>query len=146
MVVVIVTGDKRHRWYKPANSKNCTGMQADRIVKLQCTLADKSGKTGSQAYIQSKPQATHLRPNSWTKVIRVFLLVIHGHLCSFTWDFYFFKLTQHLTVFVEEKGGKPDRKPYRPLPYGLRNLYITLKIMPRNLNVIVRSLHRQSDT
>ena len=34
--------------------------------------------------------------------------------------FYFFKLTQPLTVSVKEKGGKPDRKPY-PLPYGLRN-------------------------
>ncbi len=27
---------------------------------------------------------------------------------------------------VEEKGGKPDRKPY-PLPYGLRNPYRNLK-------------------
>jgi hypothetical protein len=49
------------------------------------------------------------------------------------WDFYFFKLTQPLTVStvqilytVKEKGGKPDRKPY-PLPFGLRNPY-------RNLN------------
>ncbi len=44
------------------------------------------------------------------------------------WDFYFFKLTQPLTVSttVKEKGGKPDRKPY-PLPYGLRNPYRNLK-------------------
>jgi hypothetical protein len=27
---------------------------------------------------------------------------------------------------VNERGGKPDRKPY-PLPYGLRNLYRNLK-------------------
>ncbi len=50
------------------------------------------------------------RPNSWMP-----------------WDFYFFKLTQPLTVStvqllytVKEKGGKPDRKLY-PLPYGLCN-------------------------
>ncbi len=48
-------------------------------------------------------------------------------------DFYFFKLTQPLTLSigevlytVKEKGGKPDRKPH-PLPYGLRNLYRNLK-------------------
>ncbi len=41
------------------------------------------------------------------------------------WDFYFFKLTQPLTVSVKEKGGKPDRKPY-PLPYGLSNPYRNL--------------------
>jgi hypothetical protein len=28
------------------------------------------------------------------------------------WDFYFFKLTQPLTVSVKEKGGKPNRKPW----------------------------------
>ncbi len=33
-----------------------------------------------------------------------------------TWDFYFFKLTQTLTVFAQEKGGEPDRKPYPPFP------------------------------
>ncbi len=48
-------------------------------------------------------------------------------------DFYFFKLTQALTLSigevlytVMEKGGKPERKPYR-LPYGLRNPYRNLK-------------------
>jgi hypothetical protein len=46
-------------------------------------------------------------------------------------------------VYTEkEKGGKSDRKPYL-LSYGLRNpcrnLKRTLKIMPRNLNEIVRS-------
>ncbi len=54
--------------------------------------------------------------------------------------FLLFKLTQPLTVSVKEKRGKPDRI----LPYGLRNPYgnlslRTLKIMLRNLNVIVRS-------
>jgi hypothetical protein len=39
---------------------------------------------------------------------------------------------------VKEKGGKPDRKPCT-LPYGLRNPYRNLKIMPGNLNEIVRS-------
>jgi hypothetical protein len=53
--------------------------------------------------------------------------------------FYFFKLTQPLTISVKEKGGKPDRKPY-PLPYGLRNPYRnlclrTLKNMPKNFDV-----------
>jgi hypothetical protein len=42
------------------------------------------------------------------------------------WDFYFFNLTQPLTVSVKEKGEKPDRKPY-PLPYGSRNPYRNLK-------------------
>ncbi len=59
------------------------------------------------------------------------------------WGFYFFRLTQPLTVStdqlqytVEEKGGKPRteshtggkpvRKPY-PLPYGLRNPKRNLK-------------------
>jgi hypothetical protein len=41
-------------------------------------------------------------------------------------DFYFFKLTQQLTVSVKKKGEKPDRKPY-PLPYGFRNPYRNLK-------------------
>ncbi len=55
-----------------------------------------------------------------TKVLRVFLLAIHSHLYSFALDLYFFKLTQpltgstvHLLYMVKEKGGKPDRKPYR---------------------------------
>ncbi len=60
------------------------------------------------------------------KVLRVFFLVIHSQLYSFAWDFYFFKLTQPLTVSVKEKGGRPDKKPY-PLPYGLRNPYRNLK-------------------
>jgi hypothetical protein len=41
-------------------------------------------------------------------------------------NFYFFKLSQPLTVSVKEKGGKPDRKPYL-LPYGLGNPYRNLK-------------------
>ncbi len=39
------------------------------------------------------------------------------------WDFYFFKLTQHLTVSVKKKGGKPDRKPY-PLPSMVLEIHI----------------------
>jgi hypothetical protein len=68
-----------------------------------------------------------------TKVVRVFILAIHSHLCSVALGFPFFKLTQPLTVStvlllytVKEKGGKPDRKPY-PLPFGLRNSYRNLK-------------------
>jgi hypothetical protein len=34
--------------------------------------------------------------------------------------------TVKLHYTVNEKGGKPDRKPY-PLPYGFRNLYRNLK-------------------
>ncbi len=45
---------------------------------------------------------------------------------ALSWDLYFFKLTQPLTVSVKEKGGKPDRKAY-PLPYSLRNPYRNLK-------------------
>jgi hypothetical protein len=45
---------------------------------------------------------------------------------------------------LKEKGGKPDRKP-DTLPCGLKkrkkenSTLKTLKIMPRNLNEIVRS-------
>jgi hypothetical protein len=50
-----------------------------------------------------------------------------------------------LTVSVKEKGGKLDRKSY-PLCYGLRNPYRnlqseTLKIMPRNLNMVIQYIH-----
>ncbi len=81
------------------------------------------------------------RQNSWTKDLRVFLLVIRSYLCSFAWDFYLFKLTQPLTVFVKKKEGEPDRKLY-PLPYGqeihTETLSLrTFKIMPRSLYVIV---------
>ncbi len=67
-----------------------------------------------------------------TKVLRVFLLVIHSHLYSFAWDFYFFKLMQPHTIFyssvtVHFKGER--RKSWKPysLPYGLRNSYRNLK-------------------
>jgi hypothetical protein len=74
-----------------------------------------------------KPEA-ELLDEIQTKVLGVFLLVIHSHLYSFYWDFYFFKLTQLLTVSVMKKGVKPDRKPY-PLPNGLRYPFpISLKV------------------
>ncbi len=38
---------------------------------------------------------------------------------SFSLGFYFVKLTQPLTVSLNDKGGKPDRKPYL-LPYGFK--------------------------
>jgi hypothetical protein len=50
-----------------------------------------------------------------TKVLNVFFLVIHSHLYSFAKDFFFYKLTQPLTVSVKGKGGKPDSKSY-PFP------------------------------
>jgi hypothetical protein len=68
-----------------------------------------------------------------TKLLTVFLLAIHSHLYSFPLRFIF--LQTHATVYsfyssllytVEEKGGKPDRKPCH-LPYGLRNPYRPLK-------------------
>jgi hypothetical protein len=69
--------------------------------------------------------------NTQTKVLRVFLLVIH--LYSFALRVLFFNLPQPLTVSpvqllvtVKEKGGKPDRK-INPLPYGLQNPYRKLK-------------------
>jgi hypothetical protein len=97
-------------------------------------------KVGRRAPPPHQPEAEFL-DEIQNKVSRVFLLVIHRHPYSFV---YFFKLTQTLTVSVKEKGRKPDRKPY-PLPSGIRNPYRNLKyqksqkIMPRNLNVIVRS-------
>ncbi len=72
------------------------------------------------------------RPNSWTKSKQSLNIFppcysqppLHTAL---PWDFYFFKLTQPLTVSVKEKGGTPDIKPPYPLPYGLRNLHRNLK-------------------
>jgi hypothetical protein len=86
------------------------------------------------------------RPNSWTKSrkkSKEFSSLLFT-VTALPWNFYFFKHTQPLTVSLKEKGGKPDRKPYPPLPYGLRNPYrnlksVILKIMPRNLNEIVSS-------
>jgi hypothetical protein len=60
------------------------------------------------------------------KSLNSFLLAIHSQVSTaLPWDFYFFKLTQPLTVStvkflytVKEKEGTPDRKPY-PFPYGL---------------------------
>ncbi len=90
------------------------------------------------------------RPNSWTKsmtkFLRIFLLVIHSRLYTLQlcMRFFFFKLTQPLTVSVKEKGGKPNRIPY-PLPCDLSNPRRSLKsescrdYAQRNLNLTVRS-------
>jgi hypothetical protein len=61
--------------------------------------------------------------------LRVFLLVIHSHLYSFAlrFLFYFFKLTQPLTVSVKEKGGKPDRKTMPPSLWFKKSIYRNLK-------------------
>ena len=61
-----------------------------------------------------------------TKVLRVFLLVIHSHLYSFPLRFLFLQTHETSYSFCKGEGGKPDRKPY-PLPYGLRNPYRNLK-------------------
>jgi hypothetical protein len=63
-----------------------------------------------------KPEAEFL-DEIQTKVLRVFLFVIHSHFYSIALRFLFFKLTQPLTVSVKEKGGKPNRNSYR-VPYG----------------------------
>jgi hypothetical protein len=79
-----------------------------------------------------------------TKILRVFLLIIHSHPNSSALKFLFLQTATtscvQLQYTVKEKGGIADRKPY-PLSYGLRDPYSlkTLKIMPRNLNAIVRS-------
>ncbi len=94
---------------------------------------------------------------SRTKVLGVFLLAIYGHLYSFALRFLCLQTNATSSVFqkshnllcistvqllytVKEEGGKADRKPY-PLPYGLRNPYRTLKIMPRNLNEMKSYVH-----
>jgi hypothetical protein len=69
------------------------------------------------------------RPNSWTKSWHksqdFSSLLFKVTYTALPWHFYFFKLTQPLTVStvqllytVKEKGGKPDRKTI-PLPCGL---------------------------
>jgi hypothetical protein len=75
-----------------------------------------------------------LRPKSWTKSKQKFSsLLFTVTSTALPWDFYFFKLTQPLTVStvhflytVTEQGGKPERILY-PLPYCLRNPYSNLK-------------------
>jgi hypothetical protein len=57
------------------------------------------------------------------KAVKVFLLVIHNHIYSFTLRFIFL---QSRAISCKEEGGKSDRKPY-PLSYGLRNPYRNLK-------------------
>jgi hypothetical protein len=81
--------------------------------------------THTQACITDQQEVEFL-DKIQTKVLRVFLFVIHSYLYSFARDFYFCKLTQPLTVSLKEKGGKPDRKPF-PLPFGLSNPYRSLK-------------------
>jgi hypothetical protein len=73
-----------------------------------CLLSD---KTKTEAEFSDEIQS---------KVLRVFLLAIHSHLCSFALRFIF--LQNHTTSYslVKETGGKPDRKPY-PLSDVLRN-------------------------
>ncbi len=65
-----------------------------------------------------------------TKVKEFFSLLFTVTSTALPRDFYFFKLTQPLTVYtvqllytVKEKGGKTDRKLY-PLSFGLRNPYM----------------------
>ncbi len=103
-----------------------------------CLVPKSPTHTGLICEKTLKPNISSLGPFN-------FLLKSHIRctlLYSFAGDFYFFKLTQPLTVSIKEKGGeKPDRKPY-PLPYGLRTETSSLrifKIMSRNRNVIVRS-------
>ncbi len=80
--------------------------------------------------------STYQRPIIWKKsrqkVLRVFLLVIHSHLYKSTalpWDFYFFKVTQPLTVstlnYCTLKWRKEETltEKQHTLPYGLRNPY-----------------------
>jgi len=72
----------------------------------------------------------HPMPNSWTKSRQksseFSSLLFTVTSTALPWDFYFFKLTQPLTVSVKVKGGKPDRTKYPP-PYGLKNTYRNLK-------------------
>ncbi len=63
----------------------------------------------SALFYGTNRQPCFQRPNSWTeiqtKLLRVFLHAIHSHLYSFALRFYFFKLTQPLTVsWVHHKG------------------------------------------
>jgi hypothetical protein len=60
------------------------------------------------------------------KVLRVFLLVIHGHLYSFALRFIFLPIRAISYSFCKGERRKTDRKPH-PLPYGLRNPYRNLK-------------------
>ncbi len=125
-----------------------------------CWLSTHPGSRGQKgtgsgsATLVAHLEAKFLEEIQTKVLIRVFLLtVIHYRLYSFALRFILLQI--HATSYnfyssvtvlytVKEKGGNPDRKPYL-LPYDLRNLYRnlksmrTLKVMPRNLNEIVRS-------
>ncbi len=73
----------------------------------------------SRGCFSIEPEAEFLNEIQ-TKVWRVFLLVTsQSPHTALPWHFHFFKLTQLLTVFLKEKGEKPDKNPY-PLPLWLK--------------------------
>jgi hypothetical protein len=75
---------------------------------------------------ESTPPEAKLSDEIQTKVLRVFLLIIHNHLYSFALRFLFLKTHATSSSFCKEKEEKPDGKPH-PLPYGLRNPFRNLK-------------------
>jgi hypothetical protein len=90
----------------PGEELTCTGAATASVRSCKNSFS-----LEPEAFIQHKhcwPEAEFLVAIQ-TKVLRVFLLVIHNRLLP--GDFHILKLTQPLTVSVKEKGGKPDRKP-----------------------------------
>jgi hypothetical protein len=94
-------------------------------------------------YPKSKPEAEFL-VEIQTKVLRVFLLVIHSHLYRFALRFLF--LQTHTTSYSFCKGErmKTCSKTIPPSLWFKKSIQKpqeqrTLQIMPRNLNEIVRS-------
>jgi hypothetical protein len=109
----------------------CFSQTESIIEKYRLCFICTSHFRGWQVFVQRPNSWTNPRQKSWEFSFLLFTVTS----TDLPWYFYFFKLTQPLTVStvqlqllytVKEKGGKPDRKPY-PLPYGLRNPYRNLK-------------------
>ncbi len=77
-----------------------------------------TGTENSEVDLQVQYTYCDQRPNSWAKSRqkswKFSSLLFTVNSTALSWVFYFFKLTQPLTVSVKETGAKPDRKPYRP--------------------------------
>jgi hypothetical protein len=118
--VLMWHGDIRRVWFSPLvapefrNSLTCSKVAPD--IRTVC-----SPVPGVAPEIWF-----FLRPNSWTKVSRFFLLAIHSHLYSFAMRFLF--LQTHATSYsFYSLVTVHCNENMKYFPYGLRNPYRNLK-------------------
>ncbi len=95
-----------------------------RIMVIYASVSVLSERLNSLFLIETSTEAEFLDEIK-TQVLRVFFLAIQSHLCSLHWDFYFFKLTQPLTVSTGRKEENLIGK--HTLSLWIRNPYRNLK-------------------